>query len=168
MLQLVVVVDCLALLMFDWGVGYVSSDQLLGCAEANSSDGGIELCGLFGGLVSKIIPWDVHVCRHPGDVDVCWQLLQGSFQGGNLSRMGFTRSWHNALLSVHMRTLEFAGAFSSIQLFDSCSAAISSSIEHVMGLPFAVIVVTTLGASGSPVVIHLCKWGSPSASEVFV
>ena len=87
-LQLVVVVDCLALLMFDWGVGYVSSDQLLGCAEADSSVGGIELCGLFGCLVSKFIPWEVHACRHPGDVNVCWQLLQGSFQGGNLSKVG--------------------------------------------------------------------------------
>ena len=68
-------------------------------------------------------------------------------------RLGFTRAWHSALLSVHMRTLEFAGAFSSIQLFASCSANISSSVEHVMGLPFAIFVATTLGLSGSPVVM---------------
>ena len=74
--------------MFDRGVGDVSSNQLLGCAEADSSGRGIELCGLLGGLVRKFVPWDVHVCRHPGDVDVCWQLLQGSFQGGNLSEVG--------------------------------------------------------------------------------
>ena len=87
-LQLVVVIDGLALLMFDRRVDDVSSNQLLGCAEADSSSRGIELCGLFGGLVSKLIPWDVHVCRHPGDMDVCWQVLQYFFQGGNLSEVG--------------------------------------------------------------------------------
>jgi hypothetical protein len=88
MLQLVFVIDGLALLMFNRGVDDVSSNQLLGCVEAYSSGRVIELCGLFGGLVSNYIPWHVHVCRHPGDVDVCWQLLQGSFQGGNLSEDG--------------------------------------------------------------------------------
>ena len=66
-----------------------------------------------------------------------------------------------------MRTLEFAEAFSSIQLLASYSAATSSSVEYVKGPPFTVIVVTTLGASGSPAVMTeaLPPFHSPALTD---
>ena len=85
-------------------------------------------------------------------------MLAGSFSRAHFSVeispvSGFSGALHSAFESVHMRMLDSSVMFCSIQILASCMAAISSSVELVIGHPFPFKVLMTVGASGLPVVM---------------